>query len=229
MVQRRQREASEAVEGIATGVSLLPQTVESQWAPSLLRDLVRSGLGGGESLPSQPAPRRVQQQHRAERAGHRRRRWRRPRASGSTLLGRLRGHQPDADRRAGALLGRRPDPSYHVYLKALYGLYHTDVRAPDLVPQRTEELANFQLDAVRRGLAMIEAHGGLLRRRCRRSGQDLRQRVAEPQLAEQLPARRPAPDPLPCRSQAHMGSVQRTVRLGCRGDFSQHDRGAAGP
>ena len=39
-------------------------------------------------------------------------------------------------------------------------MYHTDVRAPDLVPQRTEELANFQLDAVRRGLAMIEAHGG---------------------------------------------------------------------
>ena len=51
-------------------------------------------------------------------------------------------------------------PPYHVYLKALYELYHTDVRAPDLVPQRTEELANFQLDAVRRGLAMIDAHDG---------------------------------------------------------------------
>ena len=44
MVQRRQREASEAVEGIATGVSLLPQTGEFQRAVSLLWDLVRSGL-----------------------------------------------------------------------------------------------------------------------------------------------------------------------------------------
>ena len=51
-------------------------------------------------------------------------------------------------------------PPYHVYLKALYELYHTDVHAPDLVPQRTEELANFQLDAVRRGLAVIDSHGG---------------------------------------------------------------------
>ena len=51
-------------------------------------------------------------------------------------------------------------PPYHVYLKALYELYHTDINAPELVPQRSEELANFQLDAVRRGMAMIDAHGG---------------------------------------------------------------------
>ena len=51
-------------------------------------------------------------------------------------------------------------PPYHVYLKALYELYHSDLSGGDLVPSRTEELANFQLDAVRRGLAMIEAHGG---------------------------------------------------------------------
>ena len=30
---------------------------------------------------------------------------------------------------------------------------------PELVPQSTEELANFQLDAVRHSLAMIDAHG----------------------------------------------------------------------
>ena len=51
-------------------------------------------------------------------------------------------------------------PPYYVYLKALYELCHTDVHAPDLMPQRTEQPANFQLDAVRRGLPMIDARGG---------------------------------------------------------------------
>ena len=52
-------------------------------------------------------------------------------------------------------------PPYHVYLKALYELYYTDVGGGQLtVPPRDQELANFQLDAVRRGLSMIEAHGG---------------------------------------------------------------------
>ncbi len=52
-------------------------------------------------------------------------------------------------------------PPYHVYLKALYELYFTPVGDPDLtLAQPAEELANFQLDAVRRGLAMIETHGG---------------------------------------------------------------------
>ena len=52
-------------------------------------------------------------------------------------------------------------PPYHVYLKALYELYYTDVGGGELtVPPRDQELANFQLDAVRRGLAMIEAYGG---------------------------------------------------------------------
>ena len=52
-------------------------------------------------------------------------------------------------------------PPYHVYLKALYELYYTDVGGGQLtVPPRDRELANFQVDAVRRGLAMIEAHGG---------------------------------------------------------------------
>ena len=52
-------------------------------------------------------------------------------------------------------------PPYHVYLKALYELYYTDVGGGQLtVPPRDRELANFQLDAVRRGLSMIEAYGG---------------------------------------------------------------------
>ena len=52
-------------------------------------------------------------------------------------------------------------PPYHVYLKALYELYYADVGSGQLtVPPRDQLLANFQLDAVRRGLSMIEAYGG---------------------------------------------------------------------
>ena len=52
-------------------------------------------------------------------------------------------------------------PPYHVYLKALYELYYTDVGGGELtVPPLDQELANFQLDAVRRGLSMMEAYGG---------------------------------------------------------------------
>ncbi len=52
-------------------------------------------------------------------------------------------------------------PPYHVYLKALYELYYTGVGGGELtVSPRDQELANFQLDAVRRGLSMIEAYGG---------------------------------------------------------------------
>lgn len=52
-------------------------------------------------------------------------------------------------------------PPYHVYLKALYELYYTDAASgPLTVPPRDQGLANFQLDAVRRGLAMIDTYGG---------------------------------------------------------------------
>ena len=53
-------------------------------------------------------------------------------------------------------------PPYHVYLKALHELYHEEVLGASLPlsPDRVVSLANFQVDAVSRGLAMIEAHGG---------------------------------------------------------------------
>ena len=54
-------------------------------------------------------------------------------------------------------------PPYHVYLKALYELYGKDIGVPQLAPPTRSadvELTNFQIDAVSRGLAMIEAHGG---------------------------------------------------------------------
>ena len=52
-------------------------------------------------------------------------------------------------------------PPYHVYLKALYELYYTELGGGPLpIPPKDETLANFQLDAVSRGLSMIEAYGG---------------------------------------------------------------------
>jgi len=53
-------------------------------------------------------------------------------------------------------------PPYHVYLKALYELYHGELGAPELEAGKrgAPELANFQLDAVGRGLRMIDQHGG---------------------------------------------------------------------
>ena len=52
---------------------------------------------------------------------------------------------------------------YAVYLKALYELYGQDLGSDEplpLEPIRGVELANFQLDAVRRGLDMIRTYGG---------------------------------------------------------------------
>ena len=52
-------------------------------------------------------------------------------------------------------------PPYLVYLKALYELYYSDIGPAQLPLQpRRDQLANFQLDAVSRGLAMIDAYGG---------------------------------------------------------------------
>ena len=53
-------------------------------------------------------------------------------------------------------------PPYHVYLKALYELYHADMGGSPDLPQspRAPQLADFQMDAVSSGLGMIEKHGG---------------------------------------------------------------------
>ena len=52
-------------------------------------------------------------------------------------------------------------PPYHVYLKALRELYGSEIGRGELpLAPRAVELTNFQTDAVSRGLAMIEAHGG---------------------------------------------------------------------
>ena len=52
-------------------------------------------------------------------------------------------------------------PPYFVYLKALYELYYSGAGPAELAaPVRDQQLANFQIDAVRQGLTMIDAHGG---------------------------------------------------------------------
>lgn len=52
-------------------------------------------------------------------------------------------------------------PPYHVYLKALHELYREEIGGElTIAPSRAVELANFQLDAVSRGMSMIESFGG---------------------------------------------------------------------
>ena len=52
-------------------------------------------------------------------------------------------------------------PPYHVYLKALYELYREEIGHDlPITPSGAIELANFQLDAVSRGLAMTAIFGG---------------------------------------------------------------------
>lgn len=55
-------------------------------------------------------------------------------------------------------------PPYHVYLKALYELYRDETGLPPLeAPSReAPALTPFQLDAVRRGLAVLDRHGGVV-------------------------------------------------------------------
>ena len=188
MVQRRQREAiaREAVDGIATGVSLLPQTGESQRAVSLLRDLVASGLVEVRAYRCSPLHAKAYlcwYDNHAEPgaavvgssnltlAGFSGNTELNVRVTGDAEMAALREwfdalweDSEDISRMLAVELERSwaiaRTPPYHVYLKALYELYYSDVHTPELAPQRTERLANFQLDAVRRGLAMIDAHGG---------------------------------------------------------------------
>ena len=51
-------------------------------------------------------------------------------------------------------------PPYHVYLKALYELYHDDLSESELRLPPRRPLANFQRQAVRQALGMVDAYGG---------------------------------------------------------------------
>ena len=184
----REREAiaREAVDGIAAGVSLLPQTGESQRAVSLLRDLVTSGLVEVRAYRRSPLHAKAYlcwYDNHAEPgaavvgssnltlAGFSGNTELNVRVTGDAEMSALRdwfdalwedsegiSHMLALELNRSWAIAQTPP--YHVYLKALYELYNIEIMGRELVPQRTEELANFQLDAVRRGLAMIDAHGG---------------------------------------------------------------------
>ena len=189
LVQRRERAAvaQDAVEHIADGVALLPQTNDSEHAVEALREMVASGRAEVRAYRrstlhakaylcwyddhGEPGAAVVGSSN-LTLAGF----------SGNTELNvRVTGDAEMAALREwfdalwedsediGEELQLRLDlswalaetPPYHVYLKALYELYHGGTGAEELpLPPRDEELANFQLAAVRSGLAMIDVHGG---------------------------------------------------------------------
>ena len=189
LLQRRQRDdvARQAVDGVAQGVSVLPQDDGSEAAVASLRDMIAAGRVEVRAYPRGPLHAKAYLCWYANHAE--------PGAavvgsSNFTLAGftgntelnvRVTGDAEmealrdwfenlwrDSQDISEALLTElnrswalARTPPYHVYLKALHELYYTEVPGVELpLPQRDEELANFQIDAVSRGLAMIEAHGG---------------------------------------------------------------------
>ena len=188
IVQRRQREsvAQQSVNHIASGVAVLPQTTDSERAVCALRDMVASGKVEVRSYLRSPLHAKAYlcwYDNHAEPgaavvgssnltlAGFTGNTELNVRVTGDAEMEALRewfealwADSQDISKALEKELARSwalaKTPPYHVYLKALYELYYADVPATELLPQRAEELANFQLDAVRQGLGMIESHGG---------------------------------------------------------------------
>ena len=188
IVQRRQRDsvAQDSVNYIANGVAVLPQTADSERAVCSLRDMVASGKVEVRAYPRSPlhakaylcwydnhaeAGAAVVGSSNLTLAGFTGNTELNVRVTGDAEMAALRewfealwDDSQDISEALEKELAQSwalaKTPPHHVYLKALYELYYADVPATELLPQRTEELANFQLDAVRQGLGMIEAHGG---------------------------------------------------------------------
>ena len=189
LLPRRQRASvtQGSVDRIARGVALLPQNSESQHAVSSLRDMVASGQVEIRSYPRGPLHAKA---YLCWYANHAEPGAAVVGSSNFTLAGftgntelnvRVTGDAEmaalsdwfealwrDSADISQALLEQlnrswvlARTPPYHVYLKALHELYYTDFTGAELpLPQSIEQLANFQIDAVSRGLAMIEAYGG---------------------------------------------------------------------
>ena len=189
LVQRRQRDeiAQQAVARIAEGVSVLPQERGAESAVSRLRDMVavrrvevraylRSPLHAKAYLcwydnHAEPGAAVVGSSN-LTLAGFTGNTELNVRVTGDAEMSALRDWfdalWEDSEDISEALVTElerswalAKTPPYHVYLKALYELYYTELGGGPLpVPPRDEVLTNFQVDAVSRGLAMIEAHGG---------------------------------------------------------------------
>ena len=189
LLPRRQRASvtQESVDHIARGVALLPQDGESQHAVSSLRDMVASGKVEVRSYPRGPLYAKAYLCWYANHAepgaavvgssnftlaGFTGNTELNVRVTGDAEMAALRDwfeslwrDSADVSQALLVQLNRSwalaRTPPYHVYLKALHELYYTDFKGAELpLPERIEQLANFQLDAVSRGLAMIETYGG---------------------------------------------------------------------
>ena len=189
LVQRRQRPeiAQQAVDRITDGVAVLPQEAGSQQAVAKLRDLIALGKVEVRAYVRSPLHAKaylcwyeghaepgsaVVGSSNLTLAGFTGNTELNVRVTGDAEMSALREWfdelWEDSEDIGPALVKElerswalaRTTP-YHVYLKALYELYYTEFGGGPLpVRPRDEELANFQLDAVSRGLSMIETHGG---------------------------------------------------------------------
>ena len=189
LVRRSQREeaAQQAVAHIAEGVSILPQEHGTETAVSTLRDLVLSGKVEVRAYLKSPLHAKAYlcwYDNHAEPgaavvgssnltlAGFGGNTELNVRVTGDTEMHALRdwfdalwGDSVDIGEALVSELDRSwvlaKTPPYHVYLKALYELYHTEVRGGELpLPPGREALANFQIDAVKQALNMVAEHGG---------------------------------------------------------------------
>ncbi len=189
LVQRRERPAvaRQSVDHIAAGVSLLPQTDGAARAVARLREMVASGRAEVRAYRRSPLHAKAYLCWYADHAepgaavvgssnltlaGFSGNTELNVRVTGDAEMGALRewfdalwAESEDIGEALQAELDRSwalaQTPPYHVYLKALYELYQSDVGGGELPgTESREELANFQIDAVKRGLGMIEEHGG---------------------------------------------------------------------
>ena len=188
-VRRRDRSvvARQAVDDIATGVSQLPQEASTEAAVRQLRDLVRDGV---VEVRTYVKSRLHAKAYLCWYEGHAEKGSAVVGSSNLTLAGfagntelnvRVTGDDEmhalkdwfdnlwqdsvDISEELVKELNRswaiERTPPYLVYLKALYELYHSGVGLAELAaPVRDQQLANFQIDAVRQGLTMIDAYGG---------------------------------------------------------------------
>ena len=190
-IRRSQREglAQQAVDNVAAGVAVLPQTDETKEAVAKLRDMIAAGRVEVRAYLRSRLHAKAylcwyQQGHAEPGAAV-------VGSSNFTLAGftgntelnvRVTGDAEMAELRRwfDALWQDSEDisdslvtelnrswaitntPPYHIYLKALYELYGSELGAAAPLPLTSHdvELANFQVDAVSRALAMIEQHGG---------------------------------------------------------------------
>ncbi|MCY3899089.1 MAG: phospholipase D-like domain-containing protein [Caldilineaceae bacterium] len=190
-IRRSQREglAQQAVDNVSEGVSVLPQTDETKEAVARLRDMIAAGRVEVRAYLRSRLHAKAYlcwyQQGHAEHgsavvgssnftlAGFTGNTELNVRVTGDAEMAELRRWFNDLWQdsedisdslvneldRSWAVASTSP---YHIYLKALYELYGTEVGAATPLPITSHdiELANFQVDAVSRALAMIEQYGG---------------------------------------------------------------------